>query len=62
MPTRRCADIESGYPGVEKRGDPALKGPIEVSVGCHGVDFEKLEHALKEAGGAAGGNAVSSLR
>jgi hypothetical protein len=44
------ADIESGHPAVEKRGDPALNGPIEVSVDCHEADVRELEHALKEAG------------
>ncbi len=44
------ADIESGHPGVEKRGDPALNGPIEVSVDCHGADVREVEHALKESG------------
>jgi hypothetical protein len=44
------ADIESGHPGVEKRGDPALNGPIEVSVDCHEADVRELEHALKDAG------------
>ena len=41
------ADIESGHPGVEKRGDPALNAPIEVSVDCHGADVREMEHALK---------------
>ena len=44
------ADVESGHPGVEKRGDPALNGPIEVSVDCQGTDVRELEQALKEAG------------
>ena len=39
------ADIESGQPGVEKRGDPALNAPIEVSVDCHGADVREMEHA-----------------
>ncbi len=30
------ADVESGHPGVPKRGQPELAGPIEVSVDCHG--------------------------
>ncbi len=44
------ADVESGHPGVEKRGNPAVNGPIEVSVDCQRVDLQKLERALKEIG------------
>lgn len=32
------ADVESGHPGVEKRGGPKLDGAIEFSVDCHGAD------------------------
>jgi hypothetical protein len=44
------ADVESGHPGVEKHGDPALNGPIEVLVDCHGADTQVIEYALREAG------------
>ncbi len=42
------ADIESGYPGVEKRGDPASNGPIAVSVDCQGSDLTEIANVLKE--------------
>lgn len=44
------ADVESGHPGVEKRGAPELKGSIEVSVDCHGAEAGLVEATLKEAG------------
>jgi len=44
------ADSENGHPGVEKRTDPALNGPIEVSVDCRGKVVRKVEQALKQAG------------
>lgn len=44
------ADVESGHPGVEKRGQPELSGPIEVSVDCHGDNSSAVTSALKQAG------------
>jgi hypothetical protein len=44
------ADIESGYPGVAKRGQPQLDGDVEVSVDCHGDDARMVEATFKEAG------------
>jgi hypothetical protein len=44
------ADVESGHPGVDKRGAPELEGEIEVSVDCHGEQSADVEAVLKEAG------------
>ena len=44
------ADVESGHPGVDKRGAPELEGEIEVSVDCHGDQPAVVEGVLKEAG------------
>ena len=44
------ADVESGHPGVEKKGSPELAGPIEVSVDCHDDRSAKVRNALQEAG------------
>jgi hypothetical protein len=44
------ADVESGHPGVEKHGAPELKGPVEVSVDCHGTDRKIVERVFTEAG------------
>jgi hypothetical protein len=44
------ADVESGHPGVEKRGDPELSGPIEVSVDCHDGRESVVKSVLQEAG------------
>ncbi|MGC2782015.1 MAG: hypothetical protein WA418_40925 [Bradyrhizobium sp.] len=44
------ADVESGHPGVDKRGAPELEGEIEVSVDCHGEQSADMEGILKEAG------------
>jgi len=44
------ADIESGHPGVEKKGSPELAGMIEVSVDCHGDQSVKVCRALSAAG------------
>lgn len=44
------ADIESGHPGVAKRGRPELEGAVEVSVDCHGNDATVVEAAFKDAG------------
>ena len=43
------ADIESGNPGVEKRGNPELGGPIEIVVNCNEVSAHKVHEILKEA-------------
>ena len=42
------ADVESGHPGVEKRGNPELGGPIEVLVHCNEVSEHKVDEILKE--------------
>lgn len=44
------ADVESGHPGVEKKGQPELAGRIEVSVDCHDDRSAKVLSALQEAG------------
>lgn len=44
------ADIESGHPGVAKRGRPQLGGAVEVSVDCHGDDAKIVEATFKDAG------------
>ena len=44
------ADVESGHPGVEKRGAPKLDGAIELSVDCHGADRDKVLKTLNETG------------
>jgi hypothetical protein len=44
------ADVESGHPGVGKRGSPQLGGAIELSVDCHGADQDKVLQTLKETG------------
>ncbi|MGD9882713.1 MAG: hypothetical protein AB7F22_16475 [Reyranella sp.] len=45
------ADVESGHPNSDERGQPKLAGPIELSVDCHGDLSATVEAALKEAGG-----------
>jgi len=44
------ADVESGHPGVEKRGEPELAGPIEVSVECDVGRAIIVRSTLKKAG------------
>lgn len=44
------ADLESGHPGVAKRGSPELKGAIEVSVDCHDDKAPVVEAAFRDAG------------
>jgi hypothetical protein len=44
------ADVESGHPGVEKRGSPKLDGEIELSVDCHGTEQDRVLKTLKETG------------
>ena len=44
------ADVESGHPGVTRRGEPELGGPIEVSVDCHGDRQKLVTTVLQEAG------------
>jgi hypothetical protein len=44
------ADVESGHPGVEKHGEPALSGPIEVSVDCDTSRSTVVRSALEKAG------------
>ena len=44
------ADVESGHPGVSKRGRPELGGAVEVSVDCHGDDATVVEAAFMDAG------------
>jgi hypothetical protein len=45
------ADVESGHPGVEKHGTPALHGPIALRVVCSGSQHPTVEAALREVGG-----------
>jgi hypothetical protein len=44
------ADVESGHPGVEKRGTPRLDGEIELSVDCHGAERDMVLKTLQESG------------
>lgn len=44
------ADVESGHPGVEKRGTPKLDGEIELSVDCHGSQPDMVLKTLKDSG------------
>jgi hypothetical protein len=44
------ADVESGHPGVDKKGTPELAGEIEVSVDCRDQQPAELESILKDAG------------
>lgn len=44
------ADVESGHPGVTKKGTPELGGSIEVSVDCHNDRSGSVRSALQEAG------------
>jgi hypothetical protein len=44
------ADIESGHPGVERKGSPELAGPIEVSIDCHDDRSATVRSALQEIG------------
>jgi hypothetical protein len=44
------ADVESGYPGVARHGQPELAGPIEVSVECDAGRSTVVRSALKKAG------------
>ena len=44
------ADIESGHPGVEKKGEPELSGPIVVSVDCHADTSAIVKSALEKDG------------
>jgi len=44
------ADVESGHPGVGKRGKPELSGPIEISVDCRDELSTAVEAALKRSG------------
>jgi hypothetical protein len=43
------ADIESGHPGVAKRGAAELAGLVEVSVDCRTADRAAVEAAFKSA-------------
>jgi hypothetical protein len=45
------ADVESGHPGVEKHGEPALHGRIALRVVCSTSQQPTVEAAIKEAGG-----------
>jgi len=44
------ADVESGHPGVAKKGKPKLAGPIEVSVACDDGRSAVVKSALEKAG------------
>ena len=43
-------DVESGYPGVERKAEPKLTGPIEVSVDCHDYQSTIVRLAFEKAG------------
>lgn len=43
------ADVESGQPGIEKRGQPALHGAVEVSVDCLDQQAATVEAAFRDA-------------
>jgi hypothetical protein len=43
-------DVESGQPGVEKHGEPALTGEIEIRVECPQGQRDMVEAVLREAG------------
>ncbi len=45
------ADVESGHPGVEKHGTPALHGAIALRVSCSASQHATVEAALREVGG-----------
>jgi len=45
------ADVQSGHPGVAKRGGPELSGPIEVSVECDAARTTVVKVALEKTGG-----------
>jgi hypothetical protein len=44
------ADIESGHPGVARRGQAELSGPIEVAVECDAGQSTVVRSALEKAG------------
>ncbi|MGJ4950305.1 hypothetical protein [Bradyrhizobium sp. HKCCYLS20291] len=44
------ADVESGHPGVDKRGAPELEGDIEVAVGGGAAGSADVAGIMKEAG------------
>jgi hypothetical protein len=45
------ADVASGHPGADNRGEPELSGPIEVSVECEPNQSTLVKSALERAGG-----------
>ena len=46
------ADVESGHPGIDRSGRPALHGPINVLIDCDEGLVPTVEAALNKAGGA----------
>ena len=44
------ADVESGHPGVEKHGDPALAGALEVSVDMNEDETDAVMASFRDAG------------
>lgn len=48
------ADVESGHPGGEKHGAPALAGKIEVQFACGTGQTEAIHQAIRQAGGQKG--------
>ncbi|HEX4893991.1 MAG TPA: hypothetical protein VFV47_11930 [Hyphomicrobiaceae bacterium] len=44
------ADVESGHPSVAKDGDPALRGPIQVSVDCDQERSNAIQSVLRDLG------------
>lgn len=47
------ADVESGHPGNDKRGQPELAGPIEVSVECEAGRATLVKSTLEKDGATA---------
>jgi hypothetical protein len=45
------ADAESGHPGTEKHGSPALSGLIEVSADVDDERVDEVRTAFEDAGG-----------
>jgi hypothetical protein len=44
------ADVESGHPGMEKHGDPALGGALEVSVDMNEDETDAVMTSFRDAG------------
>ena len=44
------ADVESGHPGMEKHGDPAIGGALEVSVDMNEDETDAVMTSFRDAG------------